>query len=798
MKLNSNSPREKMSRRMMSDADGGTMPRTDFSRILVTKHTRSPIWAIMRQSMAILLLVGSISHAAPQLAGLHPIGYERGKKVTLNLVGAALEGDIEILSTIPGTVQLKPVDMIDGKPAYAVDQRRDFDLQIAADAPVGLYPVRVRTADGISNQLLFAVGSLPDLGEVEPNNLPEQAQVVPLGTTILGSVAPADRDLYKLSLPAGSRLVAEIEAKRLGLTMDSALTVLDSRGRDIASSDDAPGLESDSRVDVTIAHAGDYYISVNDVNFSQASAYRLKIGSFDYAEGIFPLGGSKGPESKVWAWTRSGSSTEPVQFSTENADRWAIVRPMGDASPTLPFRFVVSTGPEATEMPGTPIELKAGETVNGRLDKPGEKDLYRITFPAEEQRWRFRLVATSLGSSLHGVLTLKDAAGAVQASSTGGKDPEIVFAKPAGAGPSESTLEVRDIGNRGGLGFAYRVTAEREATGFSLRADIPVINIPANSFEYVPIKADRRGYAGPIQVFIPEMVPGIVAEGGMIGQDQTDGYILLSAAPGMPPQKIALELWGRGGTAARPIDRKVRGTGDSANAAVDHQLLDPMPAALCQAKPLGVMVTNPEVRVVHGFGGSLNLAIQRGAGVTEDVRLVPRTRHPSYADGLELTIAKDKSDGAIPFPGNVERGLGRGTMIFDAITTVGGREVRVTLPAINVDVIRPCELEVLNQQITLPPTGEGLVAVVARRQTPFAGEIRVRIDDLPKGVVAEPLTIPAGAVSGNIQIKAAEAAPGEYTIKLVASTDVPGRNGYELPPQQVRVTIAAPPAPEKK
>ena len=495
-------------------ANGLTMKHLFFSRSITTPFPDVTQRVGKLLSLVAFLFTGTLSQAAPQLAALHPIGFERGKKITLNLVGSELDGDIEILSTVPGTAQLKPVDMVEGKPAYSTTQRRDVELQIAAERAGRALSDSCPNGRRHLQSTSFSVGSLPDLGEVEPNNLPEQAQVVPLGVTILGSVPPADRDFYKLTLPAGTRLVAEIEAKRLGLTMDSALAVLDSRGKEIAASDDAPGLDSDSRVDVTIAHGGDYFVSVNDVNFSQGSAYRLKIGSFDYAEGIFPLGGSKGSTSKVWPWTRAGSSAEPVPFSTENADRWAIVRPMGDASPTLPFRFVVSSGPESIETPGSPIELKAGETVNGRLDKPSKRDVYRMTFPAEEQRWRFRLFATSLGSSLYGVLTLKDAAGVVQASSTGGKEPELMFTKPATPQPAAYTIEVRDIGNRGGLGFAYRLSADQESTGFSLQAGIPIVNIPALSFEYVPIKVDRRGYAGPIQVYVPESVSGVVAERG--------------------------------------------------------------------------------------------------------------------------------------------------------------------------------------------------------------------------------------------------------------------------------------------
>jgi hypothetical protein len=166
-----------------------------------------------------------------------------------------------------------------------------------------------------------------------------------------------------------------------------------------------------------------------------------------------------------------------------------------------------------------------------------------------------------------------------------------------------------------------------------------------------------------------------------------------------------------------------------------------------------------------------------------------------------MTIPKDKSEGVITFPGNVERGLSRGVVVFDAITIVGGREVRVTLPPITVEVVRPFAMEVIEQHVSIHPTGGHALTVIVRREETFKDEVRVRVDDLPKGIVAEPLTIVEGGVSGNIQINAAEAVPGEYTIKLVAATDASGRKqtkDYELPPQPIRLTVTSPPKEEKK
>ena len=46
---------------------------------------------------------------------------------------------------------------------------------------------------------------------------------------------------------------------------------------------------------------GNYYVEVTDARFSTQAQnfYRLKMGSYRYAEGIFPLGGRRGEQVPV-------------------------------------------------------------------------------------------------------------------------------------------------------------------------------------------------------------------------------------------------------------------------------------------------------------------------------------------------------------------------------------------------------------------------------------------------------------------------------------------------------------------
>jgi hypothetical protein len=740
------------------------------------------------------VVVAGSADAAPRLSYAYPIGYERGKTITLILAGQSLAGDVEVLSKIPGSCNLKAVDMVDGKPAYNIADRRDLELTIAPDAPVGLYPIRVRTAEGISNQVLFAVGSLPDVAEVEPNNLVTEAQPIPLGCTVSGSVGPADRDFYAVTLPAGTRLVAEVEAKRIGMPMDSSLVVLDSQGRELARSDDAVGLDADSRVDVTISRAGNYIIVVHDVTYQSAASYRLKVGSYDYADGVFPLGGAKSPETKVWTWTQRTESTQPVVFSTADADRWTMVQPMGSNSPSLPIRFVVSAGEEIVESQ-MPLEITRGQTANGRIAAPGEKDAYLLkTEPG--QRWRLSVSARKLGSMLDAALAVENAAGQTLVRSIDQLDPVFDFVVPPDT--NSVRLVVDDLHGRGGPGFAYRLKAELLAADFSLQLVPDTVNVPIGSVEFVAVRVDRKGYTGPIQLYIPEKVAGVTAEAGLIPAGANEGFLLLSAPPATQPRRFDLEVWGRGGSPTRPIDRQVRGSDVNHNPFVAAQLIDLVPAALCGEKPFKVDVSARSIAVVHSMPAQINLTIARGPEVTEDIRIEPRVRIASYPTGLEGTIPKGQNTGAINFPSGVEYGLSQGTMVFDAVTLVAGREVRVTLPPIDVAIVRPFNVRADRTTLTIPATGNASLLTFVERVGGFAKPVAVRVEDLPKGCTAEPTTLDGDARSANLMIKAENTPPGEYTVKLIGSADVEGRKqtkDYEFPPIEIRLTVT-PPASE--
>ena len=64
-----------------------------------------------------------------------------------------------------------------------------FKVTVAADVPAGIYDVRFVGKWGVSNPRAFAVGTLNEVAEKEPNNDVPDAQRVEIGTTISGVIA---------------------------------------------------------------------------------------------------------------------------------------------------------------------------------------------------------------------------------------------------------------------------------------------------------------------------------------------------------------------------------------------------------------------------------------------------------------------------------------------------------------------------------------------------------------------------------------------------------------------------------
>ena len=552
--------------------------------------------------------------AAPMLEQLEPRGAQRGSAVKLTLSGTGLTSDAEILTTLPAGITHLTAPKEKGR----AGRELPFLLEISADAPVDSFPMRVQTKSGLSNILLFTVGAFPESVEEESvaeiadplNDSQDTAQFVETPIVVNGTISPGDRDVYRLRAKKGERLVIEVEARRISSALDPALRVMDAAGNVIARNQDAPGIGIDSRVDVRFPDGGDYYVEVRDARFGTLveNFYRLKIGDFSYAEGIFPLGARKGESAEFEAF--GGNLGKPVKIrhdpslevrsrddrsrddlssddhSVDSHTNWISVSVPGKPG-ALPLRLPVSSDPEAREETnGKEGKLIAGTIVNGRISNPGEVDRYRLSV-APGESWRFELKAASIGlSPLFGLLTIHDGQGnklasagdlpakgtryeVLTTSGEAGTDPFLALTVPDGT--RELRITVEDLVGRGGPEYGYRLLAKMEPADFELTIATPYLNIPRQGTAELLVTVSRRGYQGAIEVDIPNLPDDIILGGGNVSPtpaEAADGIrvreatLTLTPKPGARGGRVLdLDVWGQGTSGGKVIRRRARPIG---------------------------------------------------------------------------------------------------------------------------------------------------------------------------------------------------------------------------------------------
>ena len=768
----------------------------------------------------------------PLLEKLEPIGGQRGTAVKLTLAGQGLTEYTEVISKIPAA--LTPLT----PPKQMNRQGRElpFLLEISADAAVGVYPIRIQTEEGLSNVLLFSVGAFPETADKEIevlgpdtgkplNDELETAQAVTTPVTINGTLPGPDRDFYRFSATAGQNLVLEVECRRIGSAIDPAIELFDASGRRLAWNQDAPGIGVDARLDHQFAEDGEYLVAVHDSKFSkqQQDFYRLKIGQYSYAEGLFPLGWKRGETIDIELF--GGNLAEPVKvradlMTEDSAAEFTYVSVPGEAG-ALPMRLALGEGPEVIEPASAGVhELQSGAVVNGRISIPGEIDSYNFAVK-EGEKWHVELRAARLGtSSLYGVLTLYDGKGDklgttreigvrhklsnLDVAEDPNADQHMSFEVPEEV--SEIRVVVEDLLGRGGDLFGYRLVAKQQPADFSLTILNQQVNIPLRGSALVTVRSDRQGYKGPIKLSIPNLPGDIIMNGGHIPFHEyqgsslaaSTGFLTLTPQPGAQPKVVNLEIWGEAEVEGKLIRRRARGPGMQTNVTfrvgektvrdnVAPWLGSDLPAMVVKQQPAVVELMAPHyIRLIQGAQTEISWQFtSRSKGVSmagkEKRTRLMSTPNVRVARRLERD-PKNPNQGVFVLGSQVGWGPGKFEVVLPARIRVDGREETIYSPAITIDVVRAYEVEPAEEVTAFQPGGTTELVAKLRREEGFDREVEVKAENLPLGVACETAKVPGTDNEFRLPCKVdADAPSGEFEIDLATSSTVIGGEDKEIP-----------------
>ncbi len=404
-------------------------------------------------SLVVVLCVTPARAAPPGLSTIVPPVLQRGVANDVRVFGKELARETELI--LPFATEIKG-----GGNSL---ESASFTIQPHKEVPLGVYPVRVRTPDGVSNLRLIAVTDVPVVRVREPNGRYrvgaldlELVQPIQWPCIIVGDRLERDIDAFRFTVKEGDRLTFVTETWRLGLTPDPLIRLRDARGKILAYAHDTPTLQRDERLDHKFARSGEHLLEMQSTGGAGwTNHYLVKVGPLNYARAVFPLGGRRGQNVEVSVIDRDGQSTTVRTRVPDDPwqDQWRLRLP--DFPGSLDWPMASGDFPEVMEETThtNPQLVTWPVTINGRISKPEESDLYRVAVKPG-QTLRVRVDAFGLGSPLDGVLLVSDSTSKKLLAQhddqiyRGLPDPALDFEVPDGV--SEVIIALHDTLQRGG------------------------------------------------------------------------------------------------------------------------------------------------------------------------------------------------------------------------------------------------------------------------------------------------------------------------------------------------------------
>jgi hypothetical protein len=717
---------------------------------------------------------------------LSPPALERGKTTRLTVAGSQLNKALDLWTSLPGgKITATPVG--DSKADVAV-----FDVRVADDAPVGLFGLRVATADGLSNVHLCLIDDLPiraasDSGKVK------------LPCALWGCFREGEVDRFTIEVKAGQRVSFEAVGNRFGKEVDPLVIIRDATGRIVAERDNDPGLYFDCRFEHRFSDAGTYTVEVRDSRFHghEHGFYLLRMGRFPAARVAVPAVVPAGKRTdlflpelneslpvEVSAAQRIGPTTIALRRKDDEGSTWLPVE-VSDIDATI------AAADAATPEKGTLAKVPG--QLCGVLTKRGERQFFRLELTKGQaihvvghSRW--------LNSPVDLDLTLTDASGKpLQAASEGADDTvKLDFTAPASA---VYCLAVRDQARDGGPAYSYRLDVRNSAPQVNIVADVEGLTVPRDGYQPIPLTVTRTNHAGPITLSLDGAPSGVTLTPNEIPAGANAIVCKLSASPTTPLGLHTVQIFAQTSATApkslvrtRPlIDRQLLNVDLIPYSLREDQrrlppsVSDRLALQVTEPSPFTVELGEPTVTLARYQQAPIPLVLTRKAGFDAPITFTAR--------GGQLA---DKTEGRTrvyaEFPTAMAKELKvNGSVHSRILSNLGKTRIEVLASAVHqgrtITLIRTFELEIRTAfTVEAPPAvvklapGEVVkVRLTVGRVKTFAGPVSVKLQPAPALELPETVVIPRGETSVEIEIKAQkDAMPGRRSVQLSGMADVDG------------------------
>jgi len=548
------------------------------------------------------------------------------------------------------------------------------NLTVAPDAVPGEREIRLATASGLSNPLVFCIGQQPEFSEPASKVIAQQVSAVSrvsnrraaktkpeikvtLPAVVNGQILPGEVDRFRFAATKGQKLVIAVAARQLIPYISDAvpgwfqatLSLYDGQGKEVAYTDDFR-FNPDPVIYYEIPADGEYVIEVKDSIYRgrEDFVYRIAIGETPFITSIFPLGGPAGAKTAVElrGWNLPATSLTLEDSNKTPGTHPLSIRKGSQVSNFVPF--AVDDLPECLAEKSRGGRSHAQRVtlpiiINGRVEKPDDSNVFCFDGKAGQEIVA-EVMARRLNSPLDSVLKLTDAVGRQVAFNDDNTD--------RGAGltthhadsylavtlPKDGTylLYLSDTQHKGGPEYGYRLRISAPRPDFALRVMPSSLNARAGNPVSATVFALRKdGFSEPISIQLKDAPAGFKLGNTVVPANTNQVKIALTAPLAPQAEPVTLKLEGRATVNGSEIVHPAVPTQDMMQA-FEYRHLVP-------SQELKVAVTG--IFMPKGAGSSVkilsDMPVKIPAGGTAKVRLVTPSRAMSSRVRLVLAEAPE-------------------------------------------------------------------------------------------------------------------------------------------------------------
>jgi hypothetical protein len=466
----------------------------------------------------------------------------------------------------------------------AISENVILQVTVAPDANPGDRELRLETQTGLSNPLLFRVGQLPEFSQRAASREPVNLNDIQLGRdkntsaaaptemditlpcVVNGQIMPGGVNWFHFKARQGQHLVVAAAARELIPYLPDAvpgwfqasLALYDAKGKELEYADHFR-FSPDPVLYYEIPKDGEYSVTIRDSIYRgrEDFVYRVTVGELPFVTSIFPLGGPAGAQTRI---ELKGWNLPVTNLTMDAGDKVPGIYPLSKREGewlSNPALFAVTTLPECLEQepnnePGTAQSVTLPIIVNGRIDQPGDVDMFRFKGGAGSQIVA-EIYARRLNSPLDSVLKLTDADGRQLAFNDdhedkgSGLNTHHADSYLTATLPADGTYYLRlwDAQHQGGPEYAYRLRISAPHPDFELRVVPSSVAVrPGASVPLTVYALCKDGFSNQISLVLKDAPAGFSLSGGQVPSNTNQVRITLTAPQIPRAEPFSLNLAG--------------------------------------------------------------------------------------------------------------------------------------------------------------------------------------------------------------------------------------------------------------